>query len=460
MLYLTPASISYLAQLILALVITGYLACRAVAARRRGAGDAHIFILAALFACVVATMLLFFLDAAWPPSLRLYAVYLENPVIGLLLTLLTQFAYHFPQLYPQRKWEARLVLAVNLLYTLWESGFALYRGRLLLQSNYVLYRPLVLPDYALLACFAWAPLAFLRQSIAASQDAAGKGRWFGLPYLWRPAGRAAQAARVFALVFMIPLALSLLNIGRANFSISPAIFQSSMAAGILLTQFLFTLVYLNAIPEMTTFQLRLVGITLVLVLAVFSAVGWVMTPPHAAVYRPALADHQTLRFTPNASGGYDVTPAVFHFDADMGDPLDMKLLRPDSAPWEAVAEVDFSFSFYGKTRQTLWVAKSGAVSMDAPLSYPNMEYYYASIPAIFPLFTALGPGHESVWAKNAGDRLTLTWHRFPAIYHPPGLTYSNGIPMSEQAAAGLALKRERAAVRLVSPDRRNREIAT
>lgn len=420
-LYLTPASISYLTQLILAVLITGYFTYRAVTTWRRGANSVMPFLLTVLFAFLVPTLLLFFLDAALPPSPRLYAVYLENPVVGLLLTLLTQFAYRFPQLYPQRRWEARLALGLNLAYTLWETLFALYRGRLLLESNYVLYRPHPFPDYALFACAAWVPVAFLRQAIAASQQGSGRTGLLnpaGLRYLWRPAGRAAQAACAFAMVCTIPLALSLLNIWRAQLIISPALFQSGMAAGLLLAQFLFALVYLNSIPETTTFQVRLVGIALVLVLAVLGAVGWALTPPHVAMYRPALLDRQTLRFTPNAGGGYDVTPVAFHFDADLGDPLDSKLLRPDSARWEAVAEVAFAFPFYGQMRQKVWVMKSGAVSMDAPLNYPNMEYHYGTLPAIFPLFIALGPTEESVFAKNTGERLTLTWNQLQAVHYP------------------------------------------
>jgi len=193
-LYLTPAAIGYLAQLILALLITGYLVHRTVAHRRRGASNAHTLLLVGVFAAVVGVVLLFFLDAALPPSPRLYAVYLENTVIGLLLTLLTQFAYRFPRLYPQRKWEARLVLAANLGYTLWEAGFALQRGGLLLQDHQVLYRP-GHPDYVLAACFAWMPLAFLRQTIAASQDAAGRSGWFALPHLWRPQGQRCPLLR-------------------------------------------------------------------------------------------------------------------------------------------------------------------------------------------------------------------------------------------------------------------------
>ncbi len=214
--------------------------------------------------------------------------------------------------------------------------------------------------------------------------------------------------------------MSLLNIGRATSAIPPEAFQSSMSAGILLTQFLFALVYLNASPEMTSFQVRLVGITLVLVLAVFGAAGWAMTPPHAAVYRPALADHQTLRFTPNAAGGYDVTPVEFHFDADLGRPLDLALLRPDSAPWEAVADIAFPFPFYGQIARTLWVMRSGVISMDAPLDYPSMEYHYATTPVIFPLFVALSPDEGGVFAKQEAERLTITWRQMRTILGRPG----------------------------------------
>ncbi len=419
-LYLTPASIGYLTQFILALLITGYFAYRVVNLRRRGEGSAHASLLVGFFASVAAIVLLFFLDAALPPSPRLYAVYLENTVIGLFLTLLTQFAYHFPRLYPQRRWEAHIVLAINLLYTLGEAGFAVYRGRLLLQERQVLYRP-IQPDYVLVACLAWAPLAFLRQTVAASQHERG-GRapgfldWSGLRDVWRPQGQAARAARMFALVFLIPVVLGLLNILRAKFVIPTGVFQSAMSAGILLTQFAFASVYLGYLPETTSFQVRLVGITLVTVLAVFGAVAWVMTPSHAAVYRPAIADHRTLRFTPNARGGYDVTQAEFHFDDDLGRPVDLRLWRPFAGLLEAAADIPFLFPFFGRTGQTVWVMRSGAVSIDAPVDYRAMEYHYATTPVIFPLFVSMDS--SDVYAKNEGERLTLTWYRASAFYNP------------------------------------------
>ena len=418
--HLTPVSIGHLIQLILAMAITGYFGYRAVVTGRRGKG-AHMPLLTVLFASVSAVVLLFFLDTALPPSPRLYAVYLQNTAIGLLLILLTQFAYRFPRSYPERRWEARIALGVGLLYTLWEAGFAVHRGRLLLHNHYVLYRPLM-PDYALVVCLAWVPLAWMRQTIAVSRqerNPLGFLYRLGLGHLWRPHGQAARATRAFMLVFLIPLGLSWMNVLRATNAISPALFYASMSAGILVTQLLFALVYLNTIPEMTTFRVRLVGITLVVVLAVFGTAAHVMTPPYVAVYRPRLADHQTLRFTPNADGGYDVTPAEFHFEADIGSRLIPQPTHSAGPPAEYTADIAFTFPFYGQTAQTLWVMSSGAVGVDAPVRYPDMEYHYTTTRAIFPLFVALEPSPGGgVFARNDGERLTITWYRMALMHNP------------------------------------------
>jgi len=254
--------------------------------------------------------------------------------------------------------------------------------------------------------FLCVPLAFLRQMTAAA-----------------PRQPTRRALRAFALILLIPLFLSLLTLARDIAAIHPAVFQSSLSAGILLTQFLFALNYLNALPALVSFQVRLVGITLLGVLAVFGAVGWALSPPHAAVYRPAIADHQTLRFTPNAQGGYDVTPVAFRFDDAPGAQLAMEIPFAAGSPPDAQAAVPFTFPFYGETVETLWVLQSGAVGMGAPLHVPNMEYHYATTPAIFPLFVTLNTTPGGVFAKDAGERLTLTWQALRG-WHDPQATYT------------------------------------
>jgi len=135
LLYLTPASISFLTQFILSLAITLFLALRL---RNR---NMQLVLLTCFFAAATAFIGLMFLDAALWPFPRLLAVYAENTVLALMLVLLLQFAYRFPQQYPQHKWEARAGLVVSLVYFLWEAGFMVYRYISLLGQGTVYFRP-------------------------------------------------------------------------------------------------------------------------------------------------------------------------------------------------------------------------------------------------------------------------------------------------------------------------------
>ena len=112
-LYFTPASIGYLAQIILSAAISIYLVQRLL---RRENRSAQSVLLAAFFVVVTVFIGLLFFDAILLPSL--FLVYLENTVLGIALALLLQFAYRFPVLFPRQKWEATIVLGLSLLYTL------------------------------------------------------------------------------------------------------------------------------------------------------------------------------------------------------------------------------------------------------------------------------------------------------------------------------------------------------
>lgn len=415
-LYLTPAAIGYVTQLVLALVITAYLLHRLRGVKDHHQDRGHLHLATGVFVTVTVLVLLLLGDAALAPTPRLLPVYVENTVIGALITLLLQFAYAFPRRYPQRRREAQLALVLSLAYTLWEAGFALYRGQLLLHTGQVLYRP-IMPDYIMVLLFLCIPVAFLRQTTASASD---QSAWHAL---WQPQTRVTRANRAFALIFLVPMGLSLLTIGRDLALVHPAIFQSGMSAGILLTQFLFALNYLNALPTMISFQVRFVGITLLVVLAVFGIVGGVMTPPHAALYRPVLVEGQSSRFTPNAQGGYDVTPVASNFDADVGTVLTLDTLCSSCGPPDAQAAVPFTFPFYGQTVETLWVLQSGAVGVGAPLHVPSMEYHYATTPAIFPLFVTMNNAAGGVFTKDEDERLTITWQDLQG-WHDSQATYT------------------------------------
>ena len=414
--YLTPSAVGYLSQFILALAVTGFLLYLILGRPRQGR-PAHAPLLAAFFAAVTILILLFFLETSSPPSRRLYAVYWQNPAVGLVAALLVQFAYHFPDLPRRWRWEARLALGVNSLYALWELGFAIYRFSALLGQGSVYYRPLW-PDYAMVVCFLWAPVVFVRQ---AARPAPGAPPASWLRRLWRPQSPGARTARAFAFVYLLPVVLSLSNVLLSYRLISSNFRQLLLSVGLLATLALFALVYLNSLPETTTFMIKLVGAALAALLAVLGVVGWLLTPAYAAGYRPNSPQGQALRFTPNSGGGYDVTAAPLSFSPDLG--TNLKLL--DAGRESEHTVLDSTFPLYGQVYREVYVANDGAIGLGEWLDYRGVQYYYGTAPAIMALYIDLYPqfADSGVYARQEAGRLQITWYRMGA-YAQPGAIYT------------------------------------
>ena len=298
-------------------------------------------------------------------------------------------------------------------------------------AGHVHYRPID-ADYALAAGFLWVPIVFIRQAIFADDR---RVTW--VRKLWQPRGEATHAARAFALVFVVTLLLGLVNILRGLSLVSTAIYQLSLSVGLLLVLFAFAAVYLNSLPETTSFMVKLAGVMLTTLLAVLGAVGWVITPVYAAQYRPTLSDHQTLRFTPNADGGYDVTRVPFQFDSDLGRDVGMAA----SDRMDSVA-LDFTFPFFGRTSQTVYVTDMGIVSVGHPLAQRDIQYHYGTTPAIFAsqFFRARGRrGHLCQERRRSSDHyLVKTAGLFSAaslLYGPVGFAAQWHIRDYARAAA-------------------------
>ena len=415
-LYLTPPAIGYLSQLILALAIAGFLVYRLLS-RPRSNRPAQATLLAAFFGAVAVLILLFFLETASLPDQRLYAVYLQNSVVGLVLVLLLQFAYHFPTLPEEWAGEARLTLWLSLWYMVWEMQYAAGRFSELLSRGQVYFRP-EWPDQVMVLLFLWAPVVLLRQAAYAPAWATPTP-W--LRRLWKPQGPAARTARTFALVYLLPVGLSLTNYLVTTRAISSNFRQMTLSVGLLVTLAVFALVYLNSLPETTTFMVKLVGVALATLLAVLGAAGWLITPTYVAGYHPPSPQGQTLRFTPNAGGGYDVADVPYRFDREIGPDLGLVNLESSAV----YTTLEYPFSFYGRKYQEVYVADDGAVGLGAPIDPMSIQYHYGTGPAIFALHLNLEvePGKSGVFAKRDADRLTITWNRM-ANYNQPETTYT------------------------------------
>lgn len=413
-LFLTPASVSFLTQFILAQAISLFLIGRLWKQRTR-----QLALLTGFMAFATLFILLMFLDAAFSPYHRLLVVYAENTALALALVFLIQFAYGFPQQYPQHKWERYAALVASMGYFLWEAGFMLYRYILLLGPGTVTFRPHT-AAYSMALILLLAPFAFIRQSIAADPRSVS---W--LRKLWKPEGKTAQGARTFVLVFGILFVLGVFNV-LLIFRLPHTVYNGAMSLGVLAALWLFATNYINFIPGGVSVQAKLSILTLTLFLALLGSVGWFIAPPYIATFAPDLTDQQTLRFTPNPSGDYDVDVAPFQFEAELGEMVQVNF-------WDAGRnhQVEFPFPFYGETYTDLYVSNAGAITFGEPYWAPNMQAATARTPAIFPLLIELDtrpkPGDGGVYVRETPDRLVVTWYHVPGLYQPQALNQPEAI---------------------------------
>ncbi|MEW6717996.1 MAG: response regulator [Chloroflexota bacterium] len=459
-LYLTPASISSFAQFVLVLMITGYLLYLALRSSKRGKKSPHIVLLASFFICITLLILLLFLEASSLPGDRLFPLFWESVAVAVGLVFLVYFAYSFPAFDPRQKWERRAVIALVILYALYEGGYALYRLDLLLTVGEVHWRP-PWTDFAMVACFLWVPLVMVRQAVRASAAhviASSEGAkqspskpviaseakqsphqriasslstllaasfltmttW--LRHLWKPQGRQARATRALVLVFLLPLALSVILLLNTLWVIPANAISAMFSLGILFSLFVFSVVYLNHLVETTTFMVRVTSVTLMSILAVLSVTGWWLGPLFIKQYPPDWPpSQQTLRFTPNANRGYDVTEVPFH-------------LEPIGEPWQDVQmhelyarlSLPFAFPFHDKVWQEVYISIFGAVTFGRERVYQDFEYRYGGVPAILLLYPKVFVqplNFGQPYIQTAEDRVTITWQQ-PLYYTSEQLAYT------------------------------------
>jgi signal transduction histidine kinase len=410
--YLTPASISYIAQFILALVIATYLTYLIKQQREQGADTLSAWLLSAFFFSLVAFSATLFLNVTLSPRLRLYALYLETPVTALSFLLLLQFAYRFPSLNPRQVWEAWIMFGLTAAYFLFEASFAVYRFWLT-TNQHVDWRP-QFADVPLVIFTVWLIVVLIRQSIRSSNESTRQPWWKAL---LRPVGVSARTTRAFTFIFSSFLLLSAMEFARTYKIVPGEIREMVFSIGLLLALFTFALVYISAVPERTSFMTKLVGISLVTVLAIIGSFSWLIFPAvlDTAAANCLLPGQETLRFSPNAAGGYDVATGDYTYRAETGPPLDF----PDPE-MSARVDLDFSFPFYGNRYDQVYVLKDGTLSLGESLAWKDVLSVYGPSPAIFAFFSnfSIGVSESSdVFVVSKPDCLIVTWHE---VLNRPG----------------------------------------
>ncbi len=401
-LYLTPAALGYLTQLILSALISAYFV---FLVRRQVNPPSHLRWLTTFFSGLTAFIATLFLEATLPPTPRLYAVLLQVPLLAASWLCMSQFAYRFPTLPASLRREAQVSLWVSGLYTLWETGYAVFR-LIRLQAGVVEYR-IDWTDYLLFLFLLWPAVICIRELYRLTP--AEGSFWTRLTTPWRrPADRTARALRALILVFLFIAGLSVFNILRTFYLVPVAPANTGIAIGVLFALFIFALAYLNQRVETTSFMVKLAGITLTTMLAIMSAVGWVITPAYTADYQYDLTAPRAWRFTAEATGGYRIDAIPYAFETAPG-----RDLRLDDGLQRGCSEaLDFAFPFFGQAYHEVYVCNDGVISLGRPVRYREFQYRYgAGTPLLLPLLVDLDPTTSpgGVFARQEADRLIITW---------------------------------------------------
>lgn len=395
--YMTSDATVVLTYIILSLIILFYLL-----KLKNKSTPARLLILF-FMGMTVYFITLFVFDTA-PPHIKLWFRPMQYLTFLLALVFLLKFAYAFPRPLESQRIEAKTVFIISILTTL--AGTVLYIYYLYINTS-ANQTPAPTSALLLMAMFfifelLWCILVFLRRTIYLSTEKSNRSRW---QILLKPNGKLAWASRAFALLAAIPLAA-----GMSVFLLALGIFsQLVVDISILLamTFFYFTsmVVYLNHAPETSTFMVKLVGVSLVIVMVFLGTVTmllepfWIQTSPNPEV----ISSLQSIRFQP-LGNGYNVQILPTRFDSQLGQKLVLENRK------NTMLEMDFAFPFGGKNRKRIYIHKEGIVTFDAPL-FPEAFLANRQL-GISPMWLKFDLRRDvkiGVFQNPGPGKLTITW---------------------------------------------------
>ncbi len=348
----------------------------------------------------------------WQPrTLKTVLVFLFSDIgPSLAMVFLLFFAYHFPRFRREERKEFRIVLALSIVLNAGVLGLNVY-DHFVLQWHFSDKR---LWDIYWLAFYCSFGIQFLGATALLFRKAArlsGRGSRSFLDRIVRPRGRDAESARALGAILLLPVLAA-----AASLAMTYGVIPFSLATyltwlGFLLFYLGFVVTYLNHSADPMTLQVKLLGVTLVLILSTMGLVGLFAGETSAIDYPrpPLLPERSTIRFTLNDSRSYDVRGAPDAFDPDLGPKVDIVYGRP------RVEELEFDFPFYAASYRTIHILNGPMIYLGE--SAPENGWGgYNPQPAIAPLILNLDPSRGGgIHLKSSRDSVTVTWFRLPEL---------------------------------------------
>lgn len=419
-----PLSINYFIEFILAFMVAGHFIYRLVVTRQTWRETRSTGLVALAFSAAAVSTFLQLLSILLHPDYRHFVLPWVGPTGTLAMVGYLLFSYYFfhPSGLGKR---GGIVLTVALsAFVLVETAIAFERHSLV-YSGIIEYRDAWV-DIPVAGGFLLSVLFFaahLTKALARDQGrplfSSALNALIALSWPTQKLGEEATAARAFLYISLIPLALGVCLLLRSYGLIDWRVTQLLACWLFLLSIACFTLVYLNYVPEQTSFRVKVIGITLTTMLTILCSVSWLVGGPYIDNYTSAytLPDHSAIRLSPDKTGRYMIEPIRYQFESDLGDRV-----KTDTA----ALELPFSFPFFGKHYETIFPRHAGMVGFDHPPLWRDIQHRYGPQPAIFVVTAALveQPTREGdkvpsgLYFKQGPDHAIVTWNKLVSAFHP------------------------------------------
>jgi diguanylate cyclase (GGDEF)-like protein len=403
-LYLTPASISFIAQTILFLGISIYLV---VVNNHTNAN----YWLSGFFTIMVAASLAGFVGVSslgWYE----YAFHLHTALVVLALALLIQFAYNFPDANPAFKKEARIVLWVSVILSLIALTSSIFHSLWFEFFAQISIVPIIIQSVQVIE-LAWVIVLLLKLTIRNGMSST-KEKWWS--HFIHPQGRSARARRGFTLslfgmliFWIISLVLTILN------QISVSIFIYTLSTTWALAIIIITLT--NHTNRRGSFLIKLIEIILLTTFTGISTAAWISAPASYANFQAssAIPNRQTIHFTQN-NATYSITQQEFRFESQLGRQLVF-------AENENTTKVDLlvNFPYAGENWQQLLVSQKGFILFpQTPQNTNRLTLPQNANPVIAALYLQdLQPTtNGGVFAHLTEEKSIFTWYLMPLQDNP------------------------------------------
>lgn len=412
-LYWNPSAVSFLVEMLLALVLSAYVVQRLFREHRSGGITAPTLLFGVTFWFFVPGLFVSLLHAltggGWasyampwlvPDSLVVLAMPWVSTFAGISAIAFVQFAYRVPQWLPGSRREAMVIGAAMSLCVCAEIACSLHTDWTLIQHR-VWFRPDWAAGWTSLS-MVWAIIVFMRQLAHAQGWSRDKGvaTWFAT-LVRRPADRRAGAARGFVLFSLLPIAHTFALLFQRDGFLGPLSMDLLICWSTLVQLSGLTLVYFGYLPERSSFIFKLTIISLVLLFGAINGACWVLSTPYIAQYRPAdlLRPGHALEFTPKASGGYRVREIAAKPQSSAGRSV---------GPEGARIALPFALPFYGRHYREAIVAGHGSIGLESMPRLVDPTISHGVRPAIRPLLARIPPEGSDVTAGASADRLVVT----------------------------------------------------